>query len=634
MTISPADVARRRAYVRERIWSSLGGMPARTPLNARVTGVLERDGYRIEKILFESQPRFYVTANLYVPKSGAPPYSTVLFPLGHERGAKSHDAWQQILVTLARRGYLCLAWDTLGQGERIQFWDADAGESRLGRNRSTSEHSMLGAQTLLVGESVARYTVWDGIRALDYLLGRPEADATRVAVTGNSGGGTHSAYLAALDDRIQVVVPSCYLTTWRHLLETIGPQDAEQCMPPFLADGLDHGDFVLAAAPKPYLILSAIRDFFAIGGARQTYREAQGIYRLFDAESKVHMVEADDGHGYSAPRRDAAYRWLSRWLKGAEDATPETPVAPETEETLFVTESGQVASLGGETVHSLNLARARERIARRAPLDLASVPRLIGYQPAATPPRVTPYGTVRREGYRIEKGTFENEPGVLIPGLLFTPDSRSARGPATVFVHGRGKSAGAGRGGEIERLVKAGHVVLALDTRGSGELRQTEPPDGQRYSGYFGDYDNSLKAMLMGKTLVGLRAADVNLAVELLAASPNVDPAQIHGYGVGAGAIVLLHAAACDPRLRGLTIDSMLVSYQAAVETRVHREVYESLIPGVLARYDLPELAAALAPRGLLVINPADPAGNRLSPSAARQAYAAALQAGARLELR
>ena len=140
--------------------------------------------------------------------------------------------------------------------------------------RSTTEHTILGIQCLLAGDSLARYTIWDGMRALDYLLSRPEVDASRIAVTGNSGGGTHTAYLAALDDRIHVAAPSCYLTSWRALLETIGPQDAEQDLLPWIGNGLDHADFIYAFSPKPYLVLSAIRDFFSISGARATYKEA------------------------------------------------------------------------------------------------------------------------------------------------------------------------------------------------------------------------------------------------------------------------------------------------------------------------------------------------------------------------
>ena len=203
------DVAKRKAYIRERMLSALGGLPERTPLNPRVVGVLDRDGYRVEKVIFESQPQFYVTGNLYVPKSGQPPYPAVLFPLGHERGGKPNPDWQHVLVSLARRGFVAFTWDTLGQGERSQFYDTDLERSKLGETGSTTEHTMIGAQCLLVGDNIARYTIWDGIRALDYLLSRREVDATRVACTGNSGGGTHTAYLSALDDRIAVAAPSC-----------------------------------------------------------------------------------------------------------------------------------------------------------------------------------------------------------------------------------------------------------------------------------------------------------------------------------------------------------------------------------------------------------------------------------------
>jgi dipeptidyl aminopeptidase/acylaminoacyl peptidase len=220
---TPEDLAARRKYIRDHIVASLGGLPDRTPLNPQVVGTIEGDGYRVEKVVFESQPRFFVTANLYVPKGGRGPYPAVLFPLGHEEGSKSHHAWQHVLISLAKKGYVALAWDPVGQGERVQLYDEDFGGSKV--VRSTTEHTILGLQCLLTGDAIARYTIWDGIRALDYLLSRPEVDPKRIGVTGNSGGGTHTSYLAALDDRFQVAAPSCYLTSWRQLLDTIGPQD-------------------------------------------------------------------------------------------------------------------------------------------------------------------------------------------------------------------------------------------------------------------------------------------------------------------------------------------------------------------------------------------------------------------------
>src|SRR5689334_2154106 len=218
-----------------------------------------------------------------------------------------------MLLTLARNGYVALSWDPIGQGERIQMYDEDLHASKV--RDSTTEHTILGIQTILTGHAIARYTIHDGLRALDYLLSRKEVDPKRVACTGNSGGGTHTAYLSALDDRIRVAAPSCYITSWRRLLETIGPQDAEQVFPNWLRDGLDFPDFLYAAAPKPYLVLSAIRDFFPIDGARESFREAQRYY----PPDKLRMVEADDGHGYTKPRRIAAYAWFARWLKKSED---------------------------------------------------------------------------------------------------------------------------------------------------------------------------------------------------------------------------------------------------------------------------------------------------------------------------
>ena len=410
---SAAEIETRRRYIRQKLMESVGEFPPRTPLNARVTGTLDRGDHRVEKVIFESQPKFYVTANLYLPKSGQAPYPAILFPLGHEAGAKAHSAWQSVLVSLARKGFVCLAWDPIGQGERIQLWDDDFRDSKV--IRSTTEHTMLGVQSILLGDALARYTIWDGIRALDYLLSRPEVDAKRIGVTGNSGGGTHTAYLAALDDRIHVAAPSCYITSWRRLIETIGPQDAEQCLPGWLAAGLDHGDFILAFAPKPYLMLSAIRDFFSITGARETFGESRAVFERIGASDKMQMFEADDGHGYNLQRRLAGYRWFRKHLQGADEEPVEPEVVEASERDLWCTPTGQVVtSLGGETVSSLNVQRYEQVRRRSGEASAAEILRLTGYrhQPGAV--TVHPYGAVDAGGIRMEKLVYESETGIMI----------------------------------------------------------------------------------------------------------------------------------------------------------------------------------------------------------------------------
>ena len=635
-----AEVAKRKAYIRERMLSALGGLPERTPLNPRVVGVLDRDGYRVEKVIFESQPQFYVTGNLYVPKSGQPPYPAVLFPLGHERGGKPNPDWQHVLVSLARRGFVAFTWDTLGQGERAQFYDTDLETSKLGETGYTTEHTMIGAQCLLAGDNIARYTIWDGIRALDYLLSRREVDATRVACTGNSGGGTHTAYLSALDDRIGVAAPSCFITSWQRLLESIGPQDAEQCLPPFLKDGLDHADFIYAFAPKPYIILSAIRDFFSISGARETYAETGHLYSLLEAPQKLAMFEADNTHGYSLPRRIAAYNWLSRWLKGSEDLAPEQEVKVEDEEVLRCTPSGQVAtSLGGETVFSLNTKRVEQNKPRHVPLTNATavaanrtemqreVRRLIAFEPGTSPLNVKPFGQIEGDGYVMEKFIYESEPGIIVPAVLFVPKMSEGRKPAVVYVNDRGKSAGASEGA-VNQLVKRGFVVLAMDMRGCGETRPPQNPDesNETYR-YFGQYDSAMRALLVGKTLVGMRAEDISRGVDLLASRPEVDAARIYGFGVGPGALTLLHEAVLDERIKELALVGMLDSYESVTTHRIHRNIYESLVPGALKVYDLRDLVAAIAPRPVWIVDAVDPLGKRVQTEEVRKEYARSLEA-------
>jgi cephalosporin-C deacetylase-like acetyl esterase len=611
---SREDITARQRYIRERFLKAIGGLPERTPLNPKVVGTLKRDGYRIEKIIFESLPKFYVTANLYVPETGRAPYPAILMPLGHESGGKAHEAWQRLALTFAKNGFVMLLFEPVGQGERVQLYDPDLGESKV--IRSTDEHTLAGTQCLLLGHSFARHVIWDAMRALDYLVARPEVDAQRIGCTGNSGGGTMTAYLAALEDRIKVAAPSCYLTNWRSLLETIGPQDAEQNLPPWLADGLDQPDFVLAFAPKPMLMLSAIRDFFPIAGARQTFREGKRIYGVLGAEDKLQMVEADDGHGYSLLRRLAAYRWMNRWLKGLDEAIAEPEMEIESEADLRCTEAGQVTiALGGATIFSLNRAEAERVKPKRSAIhsqeDLrrlqqevrAQAQRLTAYVKPTGKPSVRSFGQVARDGYHIEKIVIANEPGITIPALLFVPDGAASKRRALLYVHENGKAAAAKVGDEIELLARGGMLVLAIDLRGLGETRE----EADRIWNPFGTHDSAMTAMLSGKTLVGLRVQDVVSAADVLTARNDVELESLSAYGNGAAAVVVLHAAALDERIRRVTLEEMLVSYEAVSTWKIHHQIFSDIVPGALAAYDLPELAATIAPRKLTMLNAVNP---------------------------
>ena len=611
------EITTRQRYIREQFLKAIGGLPERTPLNPKVVGTLKRDGYRIEKIIFESLPKFYVTANLYVPETGRGPFPAILMPLGHEEGGKAHDAWQRVAITLVKNGFVLLLFEPVSQGERVQLYDADFGESKV--RWSTSEHTFAGTQCLLLGHSFARHTIWDAMRALDYLVSRPEVDAQRIGCTGNSGGGTMTAYLSALEDRIKVAAPSCYLTNWRSLLETIGPQDAEQNLPPWLADGLDQPDFVLAFAPKPMLMMSAIRDFFPIAGARQTFREGKRIYSLLGADEKFQMVEADDGHGYSLPRRLAAYRWMNRWLKGVDAPIAEPDMEIESEANLRCTETEQVTSaLGGETIFSLNRAEALrvkpQRSMLQSPDDVrrlqqeirTQAQRLTAFVKPASKPTVRTFSTIARNGYHIEKLSIEGDAKLPIPALLFVPDGAPGKRRTLLYVHENGKAAEAKACAEIESLVRRGWMVLAIDLLGLGETRE----DAERMWSEFGNFYSAMTAILSSKTLVGMRAQNIISAVDMLAARNDVELDSLSVYSNGKAAVAVLHAAALDERIKCVTLEEMLVSYDAISTWKIHYQIFSDIVPGALAAYDLPDLGAAIAPRKLTILNAVNPRRN------------------------
>jgi hypothetical protein len=256
-----ADAEHRKQWVRQTFLSLIGGLPDyKGPLNPRVTGVLESENYQIEKVMFESLPGFYVTANLYRP-SRAGRYPGVLLQAGHTQEGKPEG--QRLAANLALKGFVVLAFDPVGQGEREQTYDRRVDRALAGW--SVPEHIQAGAQNILIGESVARYFIWDAKRALDYLSSRPDVDPDRLGAVGCSGGGALTTFIGALDPRVKAVAPACFVNSYRLLFAGPDP-DSEMTPPNLLASGLDMADYVELSAPTPWLILATDGDYFTPAG--------------------------------------------------------------------------------------------------------------------------------------------------------------------------------------------------------------------------------------------------------------------------------------------------------------------------------------------------------------------------------
>ncbi|HUQ90753.1 MAG TPA: acetylxylan esterase [Bryobacteraceae bacterium] len=622
----------RKARLRAAALRMIGGLSEeRTPLNLRTTGTLDRGDYRVDKIVYESRPNFFVTANLYVPR-GAGPFPAVLQPIGHSVTGKNRAFYQRIALALVKEGFVVLTYDPIGQGERRVFWDKDLDDSKVGG--PTVEHSMVGWQSLLGGESLARFRVWDGLRSIDLLTSLREVDAARIGVTGCSGGGTLTTYIAALDERVKAAAPACYISSWEDQLKGTGPQDAEQEFPDQLLHGLDHADWIGLAGQKPYLIVSTDQDFFPLEGARKTFTEMKRIYALYDAAAKIQWFHEPGGHGVPPASRQAITGFMKQWLKGDFSPVREPELIAEHEEDLNATATGQVAtSLGGETASANNMRRFSTRIPPRPHLakisDLTAlrtqvrqeVRRLTRFERSAAPLAIRRGSVVNRDGLRIEMLTFQAETGLTIPAALIQPAAASPRG-MVLYLDPRGKSNSLTADGDIPQLAKLGYGVFAVDVSGTGEVAFARNP-----SAPWSSTQVAWLALMVGKPITGIRMNDIVRGLDALQEIQALPAAGVRGFARGKLGPVLLHAAAIDERINGVILEDSLLSYAAVGSAAVHRDIEDVVIPGILGRYDLPDLVAAIAPRPVYLSNLRSPRGNLLLRREAEAAYQYPLQA-------
>src|SRR5262249_3030836 len=428
-----------------------------------------------------------VSALLYLPKKRDGAIAGVLSPCGHAAVGKAHPTYQTLHINLAKRGYAVLTYDPVGQGERSQFWDKEKGRSRF--NLVCGEHAVLGNPLYLLGTSLARYMIWDGMRGIDYLCSLPEVDAKRIGCVGNSGGGTLTAYISALDPRVLVGIPSCYITTlprrMGNRIERDPDADPEQDIFGFVSEGIDHAGLLALRVPRPTLLGTAVRDFFPIEGARESFDEVKRLYEVVGAGDRISRAEADAGHGLSRPLRQAAYAWFDRWLAERKDAPREEEIKVELRKTkeLLVCADGQV----NVTFHSKSLLPlAVEEFRRRSK--------------KSSRPRVALKDLL---GLHAELADFH----LTKTDAVGKPDK-----PHVLCVNGVEAAEWQTEAAFVAALGRRGVGVTVVDPRGVGKLR----PAGLEVKGH--SYANPLcgveenlayNAFLVGKSLLGMRVADV-----------------------------------------------------------------------------------------------------------------------------
>ncbi len=601
-----ADAEKRKQWVRSKILDLIGGLPDYDgPLKARVTGRMSSDSIVIEKVIFESLPGLFITANLYMPdQPGRHP--AILFSLGHWDEGKV--AAQLIAANLATKGFVVLAFDPVGQGERQQAYDRRLGRSLAGG--STNQHFMNGAASLLIGQSFARYRIWDAKRALDYLLSRPEVDTEKVGCTGCSGGGTITTYISALDARIKVAAPACYMNSFRVLFaRSVG--DSEQSLPNFLSSGLDQTDYVELFAPKPWLIASTVEDFFTPEGARMVYEEARRWYHIYGAEEKIRWVLGPGPHGTPREVREAIYEWMIRWLKEGKGDWREQTVKLYPDHELQATRSGQVADEPQSRdlyQHILEDYQNRKRQGSAQEL-MAEIRKLIPANERSHPalrPALKTVAESADEQVITERIVFETEPGLEISGTLYVPRSHGKKG--AVLVVGSSRTASLAKG-----LARAGRVALELTPRSPATNRDSTRP-------LLGEWITNTRAWLVGRNLPAMRAYDISRGLDVLAARSDVDPSSIAAVAQGVSGIWLLMAAAIDTRISRVWLDRTPHSFSPAFENPIHTDLHDAVIPGFALRWDIQDLAGLMGQRRIFWTDPTDWMG-RVAPLGTRYRY-------------
>ena len=588
-----ASAAVRRAFV----------LPERTPLNPQYGDSIDLGFCRIEKLAFSSRPGFTVTANLYLPSHLEGPAPAVLCPCGHADEGKGYTLYQQVCQRLAAAGFIALTYDPINQGERDQYALLEEHESV---RTSTSAHNMMGKQLGLLGESFPAWRAWDGIRALDLLLDRPEVDARHVGITGNSGGGTMTTWLWPLDERLTMAAPSCYVTTFRRNIENEEPQDAEQYPPGILGDRLEMADFLIARAPQPLLLLGQAYDFFDRRGLREAFDDCRRVYDRLDApESQLALFMDAQSHGYSRANQIAMTAFFARHA-GLPDPDPAFEPQPLPAEQLGCTECGQIVREGSRPIYALIADRAREVCEQRQPPAGEALTAEVASFLALPPVPNEPYFRALRPRLNGERlwARYAIETEGTIRAILKRatdydghPYTLDATQCATLYLPHTGCEADA----DIMATLPVRGELYGLDVRGLGE---SEPDDPRGLWHPYGmDYMHQGVESLLGGSMLARRVYDVLVTLQLLHAS---GVQQIALWGRGQGALLALFAGLLDARVTHVIAQNGPASLREWLETPLVDWPAANMPRGMLQRFDLPDIVAALGER-VTVIDPWGP---------------------------
>ena len=559
----------------------------KTPLNARVSGRIKCKGYTIEKILFESRPNFLITANLYIP-DGKGPFPGVIGTCGHSNEGKGYDLYQSFSIGLVQKGFMVLIYDPIGQGERFQY-------DKKVIPGCVAEHITIANQQYMLGEFFGSWRVWDGIRALDYLLQRKEVDPSRIGVTGNSGGGTMTTILAALEDRFTMSAPSCFITTYKHNLQNELPADSEQIPPGIIKAGYEMYDHLTAFAPKPLIILTKEDDFFDQRGSREAFSYLKKVYKFLGKPDNIKMVTGSGGHGYSQDLREAMYSFFCEHA-GIEDNGKESKMEIHQPQQLWVTKKGQVVKEGSKRVVDFTREKLKEAEKKRGNFSPTILKKKLSLPPL---PKFLPSYRILRPINGYSRIAVETEKEVFAIIKYPVKEGASFRLPigkeAIIYLPHLSSEDDYRNESLLKNLLKNKKQVFTIDVRGIGEsASETCDDEADFFSKYESEFFYASYGIMCGSPLAGRRTFDVLRVIQLL---KSIGYVSFEIVGRGLGGLIALYTACVEEKINKITIKNCLNSFSEIVYSDIYRWPVSFFLPGILLDFDIPDMLVYLKKR-------------------------------------
>jgi pimeloyl-ACP methyl ester carboxylesterase len=519
----------------------------------------------------------------------------------------------------------------MGQGERINYLDKSGTRSRL--SSCDAEHTVPGKQLILFGDSSTRFQLWDAIRSLDYLLSFPFVDAKRVASVGHSGGGTLTMLLSAADDRLAaaaVCMGNAENTIQSPFRSPGATDDAEQNFVYSGPVGFDRWDLLYPFAPKPMLIWPSDRDFFAtyspdyLENGWKEFQQLKKVYQLLDHADRLTWADTPLPHALAYDSRLLIYNWFSRWLKNENSPVQEEPsVQPEPVAELWATPNGSVVRfLDSATPHKL----IEHLTVQRSPTPLTSLLKLTTQQQSSPPATI---GRVKSRDINVEVLEISSDPAVWLPAFLLVGDKTPPTKPVLLVLDERGHDRLWFAPEADQVLTEDTPVICAAEVRGVGALIPEFSPGAADYEGWHQQEENyAWGSLALGKPLVGQRVTDILALVAGLRSHQVTSARQIYIAALGKLTVPALFATALEPKIKGLYLAGGLVSFQNLVQTEIPNYPFANYVPGLLNHTDLPEVAASIAPRKIVLAGIIDAEGRAMETNAVRTLYASANRAG------